>query len=956
MVSAKCILTWTGRPLSCVRRSKHFTLNKEDEVVGTVKGPDRQAKGRGMKDKFKVDRRGFLKQAAGALGVAAQSPQWSSAAVAQGALSGEEQAEKRIDPGFPRHFEGRKLGMISFPLGGVAAGSIGLGGCGQLRDWEIFNRPNKGFRPKYAFPSIWAQAGTEKPVARVLESRLLSPYQGQDGLGSDNVPGLSRMESATFAGEYPLAHINFHDGSLPVTVELDAFSPFIPHEPDDSGLPVAILHYRVTNPGKQAAKVGIAFSVDNPIQVSDKRENGPKSPGDKRANEYRLADGLVGLSMTNTGLEPDDPMSGSFVLAAMPDRDAAISHWVGWPEGRWWNSPLFFWDQFSASGNMGAQPEPHNHVGTLCLQRAIGPGQSASFRFLLGWHFANRTPEWCGWDAPQGEGKTIIGNYYSTRFSDAWQAVTYAAKNLKSLETRTQMFVATLRNSTLPSVVKEAASANLSTLATTTCFRTADGEFHAFEGSDDSSGCCFGNCTHVWNYETVTPFLFPTFARSLRKSAFGYSMDDAGGLRFRQLLPEGKARFGYAAADGQMGQIIHAWLDWKLSGDRAWLRGMWPKVKKALEFAWVPGGWDANRDGVLKGVQHNTYDVEFYGPNPMCGIYYLGALRAGEEMARAADDASSASEYRRLFEKGQQWIDANLFNGEFYVQRIKGFRKEEIAPNLRSDMGTENTENPEYQVGSGCLVDQLVGQYLADVGNLGALVSPDHIRKTLASIHRYNYKRTLGTHDNVARTYALNGESAVVVCDYGKAERPRIPFPYFSEAWTGLEYTIASLMMSWGMVDEGVEYVRNTRLRYDGEKRNPWDEAECGHHYARAMSSWSAIGALSGFYYDGATASVIAVPRIAHDNFNCFWATGTAWGTFSYRKSTKGTRFVLKALAGKLDCHTCEISAAGQAISVFTSGSLLAHRVEKRGKQLQVSLDKAISLTERSEFQIDVQA
>ncbi len=131
-------------------------------------------------------------------------------------------------------------------------------------------------------------------------------------------------------------------------------------------------------------------------------------------------------------------------------------------------------------------------------------------------------------------------------------------------------------------------------------------------------------------------------------------MDDAGAMHFRQLLPDGKERSGFAAADGQMGQIMHAYLDWTLSGDDEWLRGMWPRVKKALEFAWVPGGWDANRDGVMEGVQHNTYDVEFYGPNPLCGIYYLGALRAGEEMARAAGDADSADGYRRLFENGSQ--------------------------------------------------------------------------------------------------------------------------------------------------------------------------------------------------------------------------------------------------------------------------------------------------------------
>ena len=170
------------------------------------------------------------------------------------------------DVSYPRRFTGRQLKMIAFPLGGVAAGSLSLGGRGQLRDWEIFNRPNKGFSPAYALPSIWVQAGNSKPIARVLEARILPPYEGQDGLGSNNSPGLSRIQGATFTGEYPLANIKFEDPSLPVQVELDAFSPFIPHDADDSGLPVAILRYRVHNPGHSTAKVGVAFSIDNPVK------------------------------------------------------------------------------------------------------------------------------------------------------------------------------------------------------------------------------------------------------------------------------------------------------------------------------------------------------------------------------------------------------------------------------------------------------------------------------------------------------------------------------------------------------------------------------------------------------------------------------------------------------------------------------------------------------------------
>lgn len=909
-----------------------------------------------MTEKVKLDRRHFLKQAGGALGAATQAQNWSTLAQAEALHERQEGKQSHEDASYPRRFHGRQLRMISFPLGGVAAGSLGLGGRGQLVNWEIFNRPNTGFRPPYAFPAIWAQAGSGKAVARVLESRMLPPYEGQDGLGSNNVPGLSRLESATFIGEYPLAHIDFEDRSLPVKVELDAFSPFIPHEPDDSGLPVAILRYRVTNPGAVAARVGIAFSIENPVNTKEDNDNARLKSDAGRRNEYRAADGITGLVMSNPGLAADDPMAGEFVLAASVDEGAEVSHWEGWPAGRWWNAPLHFWDQFAKTGELGAQPDPHNMVGALCLKRTIAAGKTASFEFLLSWRFANRTPDWIGWESPKGEGKTVIGNAYAARFKSAWDAVSYTMGHLQELEASTRMFTNAMRDSTLPAAVKEAASANLSTLATTTCFRTADGEFHAWEGSDDAGGCCFGNCTHVWNYETATAFLFPSFARSLRRSAFGYSMDDEGAIHFRQLLPEGKGRSGYAAADGQMGQIIHAWLDWKISGDDALLKSTWPRAKKALEFAWVAGGWDANRDGVMEGVQHNTYDVEFYGPNPLCGIYYLGALRAGEEMARAFGDAASAGIYAQLFEQGSKWIDANLFNGEFYVQKVRGFRKDEIATNLRSDMGAENTESPEYQVGGGCLADQLIGQYLAEVGGMGPLVSPDNIRRTLRSIYKYNYKPTLGSHDNVERTYALNEEAAVVVCDYGNAERPHIPFPYYAEAWTGQEYLVAALMMNWGMVKEGVECVENVRARFDGEKRNPWDEPECGHHYARAMSSWSTVVALSGFLYDGAAAAVIAAPKMPRENFECFWATGTGWGTFSLRMQAGRTVFAIKVLKGTLACRSCEIAATGNAASVESAGRLVQNKVERRADRLVVALEENVRLATNDEMRITVQA
>ena len=837
--------------------------------------------------------------------------------------------------------------MIAFPLGGVGAGSVALGGRGQLRDWEIFNRPNKGFRPSYAFPAIWVQTGSAKPVARVLESRILPPYEGQNGLGSDNAPGLSRLASARFTGEFPLARIDFDDPDLPVRVSLDAFSPFIPLDPEDSGLPVAVLRYRVSNPSGAPAKVSIVFSIDNPIKAP-----GDRSTPDPRANERREVGGLSGIIMSNPKLAADHPMNGQIALCLADPDTAQITMWRGWPQSRWWNAPLLFWDDFSDDGRLGDEPAPHNGVASLCAQRTIPAGDSANFTFLLAWRFPNRTPDWCGWHAPKGDEHTIIGNHYAQRFPTAWDAADYAAANLERLESQTRLFAAALRETTLPAPVKEAASANLSTLVSTTCFRTADGEFHGFEGSNDTRGCCHGNCTHVWNYETSTAFLFPSFARSLRKAAFGYSIDDAGAMRFRQSLPDGKDRWGFAAADGQMGQIIHAYLDWVLSGDQAFLHEMWPRAKKAIEFAWIPGGWDANRDGVLEGVQHNTYDVEFFGPNPLCGIYYLGALRAAEEMARAAGDTTSAAEYRRLFENGSRWTDANLFNGEYYIQKVRGVKKDEIAPALRSTMGSEDTANPQYQMGEGCLVDQLLGQYLADVAGLGDLVNRENIQKTVASLYRYNYKRSLATHDNVQRTFVLNDEAAILVCDYAKTQRPKIPFPYFAEAFTGSEYAAAVEMLYHGMAKEGIECIASIRARYDGEKRNPWDEAECGHHYARAMSAWSGLIALSGFRYDGRSASVEALPRIAVPNFRSFWSTATGWGSFS--ASSSGLR--IQVLKGRLPCRSVAFRGTGVRANVTLGNDSVSHRVSIQNGVARVEFDRTVAIPERGELRVEVRA
>jgi hypothetical protein len=282
----------------------------------------------------------------------------------------------------------------------------------------------------------------------------------------------------------------------------------------------------------------------------------------------------------------------------------------------------------------------------------------------------------------------------------------------------------------------------------------------------------------------------------------------------------------------------------------------------------------------MEGAQHNTYDVEFVGPNALCQVWYLAALRASAVMAEAAGDSPFADESKHLFERGRSWTDANLFNGEFYIQKMRDFPKSKIDPSTLS--GAVDPSKPRFQLGDACHSDQLAGQQVANIAGLGDLLSPENLLKTLASIEQYNYKRNLSTWSGSLRTYALNDEAAIVICDYPKGGKPEVPVNYYSENWTGVEYSVSQLMCMYGMEDHAVTHVTDIRNRFDGKKRNPYDEPEYGHHYARAMSSWGLIPTLSGFRHDAVSGELTITPRWKnHSRFRCIWSAHSGWGYFT---------------------------------------------------------------------------
>jgi hypothetical protein len=391
----------------------------------------------------------------------------------------------------------------------------------------------------------------------------------------------------------------------------------------------------------------------------------------------------------------------------------------------------------------------------------------------------------------------------------------------------------------------------------------------------------------------------------MRETEFLQATDDQGLMSFRVRLPIARAReFGKAAADGQMGTIMKAFREWKMSGDDAWLARLWPGIKRALSFAWIKGGWDADRDGVMEGCQHNTMDVEYYGPNPQMELWYLGALRAAEEMAKRTGDKPFAKLCGELFAKGRTWTDANLWNGEYYEHHVQPPKSvEDVAPSLRLDMGAKVVTEPDYQLAQGCLVDQLVGQYMAHVCGLGYLVDPAHVKATLQSIRKYNTQAGFFDHFNCLRSFVLGDETALLMASYPKG-RPRNPFPYFTEVMTGFEYTAAVGMLYEGDIANGLKVIRDIRDRYDGKKRSPFDEAECGHHYARAMASWAAVPALSGFSWDGREKAM----TFGANEGTFFWSNGDSWGTCRIGPGAKTAE--LKVIHGGLILKSFRLGSA----------------------------------------------
>ena len=799
-------------------------------------------------------------------------------------------------------YEGQYLNRVAFPIGGIGAGMICLEGTGAISHVSVRNHPDI-----YNEPFLMAAISVKglENGAKVLEGPVPdwkvfgSPDTGNGASGKSY--GFPRFKKASFKTSFPFGTVKLEDDDIPLEVSISGWSPFIPTDEDNSSLPVGSLEYTFKNTGGKEVEANFSYHAENLMRMEDPSEWG---------GNYKQGHSIAGIDkgfLLKQECKSDKPFyKGDFAIFTN-DPEAVVD--LNWFRGGWFDPKTVLWKDLT-DFTFSADTTTLNSPGaSVYVPFALKPGEEKTVRVMMSWYVphsnlriglgpvsdevvqkdmtSSPTGDPCGADWSN----LYYEPWYSGRFKNIEEVVNYWKSNYNELRSKSELFTKTFYDSSLPPEVIEAVAANLTILKSPTVLRQKNGKLWAWEGCHDASGCCYGSCTHVWNYAQAFCHLFPPLERSLRETEFTESQNEEGHQTFRSSLPiePDISHTFHAASDGQLGGMMKMYREWRISGNTEWMKGLFPKVKKSLDFCIEE--WDPKHKGILEEPHHNTYDIEFWGPDGMCTSFYLGALFATIQMGEAIGE--DVSEYRELFEKGKKYLENDLYNGDYFYQQIKVEGLEAADPVKASQIGINmnyspeaiellKKEGPKYQYGNGCLSDGILGAWMGEMAGMEEFIDHGKVASHLNSVYRYNFKTDLSDHINPQRpAYGLGNEGGLLLCTWPNGGQLTLPFVYSNEVWTGIEYQVASHLMSMGEVEKGLDIVKEVRKRYDGKIRNPFNEYECGHWYARAMASYGLLQGLTGVRYDAVDQTLYVDSQVG--DFKSFLSTETGFGTIELK-------------------------------------------------------------------------
>ncbi|WP_460686399.1 GH116 family glycosyl hydrolase [Niabella aquatica] len=795
---------------------------------------------------------------------------------------------------FNTPYQDEYLNRVAFPLGGIGAGMFCLEGTGAISHMSVRNNPEMFFEPAM-FAAICIKG--IKNGAKVLEGAVPDWKkfgQRDSGLGGTGGAtwGLPRMKAASFTARFPYGALTLKDDDIPLETTINGWSPFIPNDADHSSLPVACLEYTFKNITGRPVEAVFSYNSRNFMAQAD------------ALNAIRPIENGFILSSAGTADAPEK--QGDFAIFT-DEPGTETDHC--WFRGGWFDGLTMVWNSIVKGNTVSRPPVEKNAPGaSLYVPFRLKAGGEKTIRVMMCW-YVPQTRLQIGEVAPSVKEKVksdVLLQYhkpwYSGRFKSIQEVALYWKDQYEELKQKTKLFSDTFYKTTLPPEVVEAVAANLTILKSPTVLRQYDGRFWCWEGCGDHWGSCHGSCTHVWNYAQAVPHLFPALERSLRDTEFHENQNEEGHQVFRANLPITETVHNFhSACDGQLGGIMKVHRDWHISGNDDWLRNIFPKVKASM--AYCIRTWDPQEKGVVEEPHHNTYDIEFWGPTAFGTGFYLGALQAMINMGKYLGE--EVLQYESLYNKGRKYIETSLYNGAYFFQDIKWKNLEAPDPAKAQSFHTRyepealkllEAEGPKYQYGLGCLSDGILGAWLSRMCGLKDPVDTGKIKSHLQEVYKHNFKSSLKEHSNPQRpTYALGNEGGLLLCSWPRGGKLSLPFVYSNEVWTGIEYQVAAHLIMMGEIDKGLHIVKACRERYDGRVRNPFNEYECGHWYARALSSYGLLEALTGVRYDAVTKKLYVNSKVG--DFTVFLSTATGYGTVEHRQG----KTTLQVASGRID-------------------------------------------------------
>lgn len=847
------------------------------------------------------------------------------------------------------------------PLGGIGAGSVEIRPDGLFHDWLIFNagRWSPGspgpesppLAPEDLLFLVRVRVGEDVPVVRylALRSELHDLY---------SFSWLKCVESIRYDGEFPAAQLTYLDGDLPVRLTATVFSPFIPGDSEASGTPGFIVEFQVHNPGEDPAEVSLLGTLRNAA--------GAGQPDRRPVNTVETAEGCTVVTLGAAGLQEDHPTTGSmafglsggevsFISGAFSIERPGLVYYGGSRYGMKVYSSLTWFREHGSLPDLNPPSPPvlpesfdafvltddevraeftrlvrhpafHNQYHTLlhsrpslsrdpalqrefladaarnlreirdrggawgdcflCSRREVAPAESASCAFAVAWHFPNHI-------SPTGR---RLGHRYELRFSRSADAARFLLEGREELKRRSLALPRAILESSLPAEMAEAALSQLSTLTKCTWW-TRDGHFGVWEGL----GCC-GFHTMDISYQGSFPLiaLFPDLQKEQMTRGALFQRED--GRIPHMFTPD------LSAVDDQFERVdmnpqfvMLAARDYLWTADREYLRQLWPAIVRAMEST---AALDADGDGLPDtDTRRNTYDVwDFQGCPSYISSLWLGALAAAARLAREMEDGQRAAQWSQTLERGLASFDEKLWNGQYYV--------------LWRDTRTGDVDEC-------CMSDQVSAEWFFASCGWDPLLPEDRVRSAMRSVLKHNFHPDRG----------------LINAAYPPAVPHRTPTSgnlQQDATWTGIEYTVAALLVRLGMVEEALDITRDIHIRHIRAGRF-WNHVECGDHYYRAMSAWTLLLTASGFRRDAPAGEIGFHPRTGQRPFRCPFASAGNVGCYT----EDGDAAEIELWEGALEIRRILLPGLPGIRSVELNGSPLNCSVGQDGA---AELESAVTL------------